>query len=152
MKVQTAGIAAPAPPRAAETPLLSSNTANRLLKGSDLKDPDLLPLLAGTLSEGVARELILFCKIHESLTKIPDIVANPMGARVPDEISVVWAMTGAIAYNANKDNLAALVQYVKRLAVEFQVVCLRATIKRDPKLLKEKPIQDWIATSAHSLY
>lgn len=125
---------------------------NRVLKTADLTDPDLLPMLAGVISEGVAREFVMFCRVHESLVKISEIEANPAGCRVSDDPSVLYAMTGSIAYNATKGNLAKLVQYLKRLAIEFQVVCLRDIIRRDPKMLKEQPIQDWIAVNAGLLF
>lgn len=126
--------------------------ANRILKTTDLNDPDLLPLLAGTLSEGVAREFIGFCKIHESLIKVPEIVANPAGCRVPDDRSILFAMTGSMAHQATKDNLSKLGQYLVRMPKEFQVVCLRDIIKRSPKLEKEPFIQEWQAINASVLF
>lgn len=125
---------------------------HRLLKVVDEQDPLFLPMLAGTLSEGLAREFVTFCKIYKDLATIPQIIANPEGVKVPGEPSVQWAMTGSIAHNANKDNLTQLMKFVVRLPVEFQVVCLRDTVRRNKPLLAHSAIQNWISTSAVSLF
>jgi len=126
--------------------------ASRLLKTTDESSPDLLPLLAGTISEGVAREFLLFCKIFNDLPTVPQITASPETIKVPDEPSILYALTGSIANHANEDNLTKLAVYVKRLPAEFQVVCLRETIRRTRGLLTHVAIKDWIKTSAVALF
>lgn len=126
--------------------------ANALLKITPLSSPDLLPLLAGTVSEGVAREFIGFCKIHDDLPKIEEICANPTGVTVPHEPGILFALTGSISHNATVENISALLKFVNRLPKEFQVVCLRETIKRK-KALKDTPaIQNWISSTAVELF
>lgn len=126
--------------------------ANRLLKLVDETDKDFLPLLAGTLSEGIAREFVLFCKIHNELPKIAEIVASPTTIKVPEEPSILFAMTGAISNHATEDNLASLMQYVTRMPKEFQVVCMKETIRRNKPLLKHSAMQKWITSSAVELF
>ena len=126
--------------------------ADRLLKVCGLDSPDLLPLLAGTISEGVAREFITFCKIYASLLKIDEIVANPEGVKVPTEPSILFAMTGSISHNITTDNAGALMKYVSRLPVEFQVVCLREAVRKHKHLRTNSAILKWIADSATSLF
>lgn len=121
--------------------------ASRLLKASDgdSKSVDLLPLLAGTLGEGVAREFVGFCKIHEDLLKPEQIIAAPSSVKVPDQPSILFALTGSIAHNMNMDNGSAFMTFVNRLPVEFQVVCLRESIRRNKSMLKHAAIQKWVA-------
>lgn len=126
--------------------------ANRLLKQVDIEDKDALPLLAGTLSEGVARELISFCKLEKDLPKVAQIEADPMGVRVPAEPSILFALTGSISHHATMDNMGSLMKYIKRLPAEFQVVCLKGTIRRNKALMAHKAIQEWIASSASTLF
>jgi hypothetical protein len=54
--------------------------------------------------------------------------------------------------HASPDNIAQLLKYIKRLPVEFQVVCLRETVRRHKPLLGHAAMQDWIATSATALF
>lgn len=126
--------------------------ANRLMKTMPLDNDDMLPLMAGTLSEGVAREFLAYCKIDDELPKIAQIVAAPETIKVPDEPSVLYAMAGSIGHNATADNLGQLMKYVVRLPKEFQVVCLRETLRRNMALLSHTAVQKWITTSAVALF
>lgn len=126
--------------------------ANRLLKDLDLKDPISVPILAGTLSEGVAREFINFCKIHNRLPKIEEILKRPGSIDVPEEPSILYALSGALASHANKDNMDELIHFIKRMPVEFQVVCLREAIKRNKDIVSTAAIKTWITTNAANLF
>ena len=113
---------------------------------------DLMNLLAGTLGEGVAREFSTFRKIYKSLPTIQQILANPTGVKVSDEPSINFALTGSIAHNMDEKNCSALMDYVSRLPVEFQVVCLRESIRRKKELLTNAAMQAWVAKSAATLF
>ena len=120
--------------------------ANRVLEVTGTDDKDLLPMLAGVLSEGVAREFIGFTKIDKDLPKITQIMESPNSIQVPDEPSVLFALTGSISHHANKDNLVPLITYIKRLPKEFQVVTLRETVRRQKELVSHPAMQEWIGT------
>lgn len=126
--------------------------ANRFLKITADDSPDRLPLLAGTISEGVAREFIGFCKIYQELPKISQIVAAPDSVRVPEEPSILFALTGSVSHNMAADNCGQLMKYVSRIPVEFQVVCLRETVRRNKPLLANPAIQKWVTESAANLF
>jgi hypothetical protein len=115
-------------------------------------DPDRLPMLAGTISEGVAREFLAFMKIYEDLPEPDQIATSPETIRVPDEPSILYALTGSIANNITKDNAGQLMKFVKRIPVEFQVVCLRETVRRNKELLAHAALQSWISNSAAKLF
>jgi hypothetical protein len=125
---------------------------SKILKIEDINSPDALPMMAGTISEGIAREFIGFCKIEASLPKIPQIIASPDTTMVPEEASYLYAMTGAVAHNITNANADQLMKYVLRWPPEYQVVCLRDTIRRNKPMLAHAAIQRWIATSAISLF
>jgi hypothetical protein len=114
--------------------------------------PNRLPMLAATLSEGVAREFITFYKIYDSLPKPAQIVASPELIPVPDEPSILFALTGSIAHNATEDNFAAYMKYIKRLPVEFQVVTMRETLRRNKEMKSNTVVKTWIANSAAALF
>ena len=121
--------------------------ANRVLEVAGTDDGDLLPMLAGVLSEGVAREFIGFTKIDNDLPKISQIVQSPNSVRVPDEPSVLFALTGSISHHADKTNLESLITYVKRLPKEFQVVALRETVRRRKELVGHPAMQEWASSA-----
>lgn len=126
--------------------------ANRVMSKVEQENPILLPMLAGTLSEGVAREFLTFCKIFDKLPTIPTIIANPKGIAVPDEPSILYALTGSIAHNASDKNIDVLMEFLTRLPMEFQVICLRDMRNRNPNFSSMPAIQRWIANSAKLLF
>jgi len=126
--------------------------ANRLLKQGIENTGILTPLLSGTLSEGVAREFINFTKIYKELPTIQEILADPEGIKVPEEPGTRYAITGSISHHMKADTADALMKYIMRLPIEFQVVCLRETIRRHKELLATPAIQAWIAKSASELF
>lgn len=126
--------------------------ANRVMKNSDLKDPDLLPMLAGTLSEGVAREFLGFCKIEKDLPKIPQIMAQPEDIKVPEEPSILFALTGSLAHNMTDDNVDQLLKFINRLPKEFQVITLKESVRRKKELMATPAMRKWITTSSVELF
>lgn len=126
--------------------------ANRVLKVTDDNDPDRLPMLAGTVSEGIAREFLGFCKIYENLPKMSQIISAPEHTPVPVETSILFALTGSISHNTTTDNLEQLMKYVVRLPVEFQVVTLKETVRRNKAILSHPAVQKWVASSAANLF
>jgi hypothetical protein len=126
--------------------------ANKLIKICDEGDDDLLPLLAGTLSEGVARELLIFFKIYKELPNVADIEKNPHNIAVSEEPSVLFAMCGALATNMNKTNISNLMTYIKRIPVEFQVICLHEAARRHKELLTHPVMHEWIATTSTEIF
>lgn len=126
--------------------------ANRFVKANDIKDPDMLPLLSGTITEGVTREFMVFCDIYQHLPTITDLVAAPKHVQIPTEPSVNFALTGMIAHHIVPANATPLMEYVGRMAVEFQVVCLRMIMARKPDLVNNAAVQNWVANNATSLY
>lgn len=125
---------------------------NDFLKLIDVTDQDAVPLFTGTISEGVAREFMLFCDIYSQLPTIADIIAAPSQIRVSDEPSILFALTGSIAQFATTANLDQLIKYVSRMPVEFQVVCLKQTVRRNKTLTQAPAMQKWVASSAVNLF
>lgn len=126
--------------------------ANRVINIVNVGSKDSLPMLAGTLSEGVAREFIGFCKIYKTLPKMTDILRSPKTIDIPAEPSVLFALTGSISHNATEDNISDLMAFVNRLPVEFQVVTLREIVRRKKEMLMNPAIQKWVTSSASTLF
>jgi len=125
---------------------------NRILQNEAIEDTDALPMLAGAISEGIAREFLGFCKIENSLPKVAQIVVAPETISVPIEPSILYALTGSLSHNATEANFAQLMKFILRMPTEFQVVCLRGTIRRNKALLSHPAVQNWITSSAATLF
>lgn len=126
--------------------------ASRILQVAEVDSPHLLPMLAGTVSEGVAREFLMFCKHFANLPSVASILQSPELIPVPHEPSILYALTGALSHNASMDNFDSMMEFIKRLPLEFQVVCLRETVRRNKAILGHKAAQKWIAQNATELF
>lgn len=126
--------------------------ANRIIQKLDVKDPDCLPLLAGCITEGVARPFLTFCDIFDKLPSIHDILMAPLSIRMPSEPSILYAMSGSIAHHCKSEHLSGLLEFVKRMPIEFQIVCVRMTLGRDKSLVNNADMQKWLAMHAEDLF
>jgi len=121
-------------------------------QGPEALKEDLLPLLAGTLGEGIALEFNVFLDIYKDLPKIDAILANPTQIMVPTAPSVLYALTGTIAHHTTLDNVETMLQYVSRLAPEFQVTCLKDAKKRNERLVKHPAVQKWAVNNGKAFF
>lgn len=126
--------------------------ANRILKNVDVSSPIATPLLSGALSEGIAREFLGFCRIQDELPSLQEILAAPDHCKIPHGMSAAWAISGALSAKADKNNIASLMKYIKRLPIEIQVFSLRSTLRRDTSLRSNPAIVSWITTNGAELF
>lgn len=113
---------------------------------------DLLPLLAGTIGEGVAREFYGYLKVFGELPHYGDVVTSPSSAALPSEPSSQYAVTGMIASNATEKDLDAIMRYVERLPAEFQVICAQGLFRRNSKFLSVPAMQSWVAKVGDEMF
>lgn len=128
--------------------------ASRFLhqRGHDLNDHILRLNLSGTLSEGVAREFLNATRIYGNIPTLQEIEANPTGTKVPEERSLIWAMTGSLANWIKESNADPLLQYVERMPIEFQIICLQEIVARKPNLKASGAVARWFMKNAPELY
>lgn len=125
---------------------------HNILKVSDIDDPDTLPMIAGAISEGLACEFTVFCKIYKTLAKIEDIIKSPDTVPVPNEPSVLFALTGTISQHAKENNIGDLMIFVNRLPIEFQVVTLREVLRKTKNLISTESVKAWVSKNATELF
>jgi len=125
---------------------------NRLIGKLPENSPEELILYSGAVSEGIAREFITFCKIYDSLPKMSQIEASPETVAIPEEPSVLYAITGSIAENMQNSNIGQLMKYIMRMPVEFQVITLKTAIKRKTQLAQHPAFIKWQDESAVAYY
>lgn len=93
---------------------------------------DDIDAVEGIVGKGCATEFVTFCDIYQSLPAIADIVKDPAGCVLPSEKSQRYALATYIADHMDKNNAAPLVDYLKRLDVDFRVVAIRMANARTP--------------------
>lgn len=120
--------------------------------GNFLAHPNMLQLAAGTISEGEARLFMGFSQLRDEVPTIAAIVASPMTVPVPNKPSVLWLLTGAIAASAKEQTLEPLMKYMNRMPKEFQVVTLRALVRRNADFKKHPAVAAWVMQNATELW
>lgn len=117
-------------------------TPRSLFKASKYVNADRsirLRLLAAHIGDGWAAELDGFLELYRSLGSLDDIVADPEGAKVPNEASCRYAVATGLARIATRKTFANIVTYAKRLPREQEVLCVTDATGRDDTL-KNTPI------------
>jgi len=109
-------------------------------------------LIAGTISEGMAAEFFGFCKIYKSLPTVQDIISNPTKIKVPEEPSQMFALSGSIANHIKEGTAAALMSFVERMPLEFQVITLQEMLKRNKEMIKAPSVTGWVNKNARELF
>lgn len=84
-----------------------------------------LPLIAGTISPGVASDFVNFCNIFKTLISVDDIVKNPMGIQIPTDAQSTWALVTYLTRKVTDDNFLDLFDFISRLSMQYQIMFMR---------------------------
>lgn len=94
------------------------------------------PILAGTLSVGVANDFYSFCSLWKDLPTIEEIKNHPESVNIPSDRGTQYALAGMIASGMDEDNADALLTFVERLDQSMILLVLRMSYKTNPKIKK----------------
>lgn len=112
---------------------------------------DKLPALSGTIGDGMAREFLAYLKVYTSLPDIGQIMSDPTGVTLSEDVSVHYALSGLIGHHMDEKNADQLMRFLKRLNIDFQVIALRAVIARDTAMRRNSAIKGWIRHNSKAL-
>jgi hypothetical protein len=113
---------------------------------------DMLPVLAGTVSEGVAREFVAYTDLCTRLPSIKDILNSPLTTHIDNEPSMLYAVSHMVAAYMDQTNVDKLMEFVTRLPLEYGTVTVKAAAKRQPILAKTQPIKDFRSHIAKEMF
>lgn len=114
--------------------------------GSPKECADLIP---GIVGEGPAREFMAFIKQAANLDRIQAIVADPVGAKLPDSLDGIYVLTSWLAHNAAKDEASAAASaLLARLPPEFAVVLARDMLRGKPAFARDPKYREFMKNHA----
>lgn len=117
--------------------------ASKLISKMDDLGPDALPILAGTIGEGAAREFIQYSRVFDQLPSVSSIESSPETAQMPyNDGGTLYALSGVLADNVTSSNSSALLRYVNRMPREFQVITIRDMTRRFPRITENPMFLD----------
>ena len=111
-----------------------------------------LPLIAGAIGEGIAREFVMFTSIYEELPTIQDIAKNPAIIPINDEPGMLWAVSHMVSEYVTENSVDNMMKFIVRLPVEFTTITLQNILRKEPKLIKAPAIQTWIKEKGADLF
>jgi hypothetical protein len=101
--------------------------------------------------EGAAAEYTGFRRIYASLPDVDSVLLSPDTADVPTDPATLFALTGALARKATKDNFDRVSKYTARLSPEFDVMCTKDAIKLKPEIRTTRAFIEWSVRNAEVL-
>lgn len=124
-------------PEAPEKVFASPRTIEKAIKY--WTDPDLPDWLkeksiGGACGVGWRRELYAYAAIERNVIPLREILANPTGVPLPDELSLCWATAMNVSGSMKLSNVAPLQKFIARLDVEFQIMIWTLANRRDDSL------------------
>lgn len=115
--------------------------ASRLVKGKKTSEVS-QALLAGTLSAGVATELMTFMEEFDKLPSYAEIVKDPLGLPQIYDTSTAYAVVSMLQDKVVEADFVPVAAYVKRLQPEFQTVFFRGCVARNPSIRRTRNFVD----------
>jgi|TARA_Y100000289_G_C3925615_1_gene153152 hypothetical protein len=104
--------------------------------------------VASLVGDGAAGEFLAFKAAYGNLPTREDLLNKPTTTKVPDDISLLYAICGLVTSMVDKSNFDKLMKYVKRMPPEFQIYVMRDAMAKDRTLLQEKSFTEWTKANA----
>jgi hypothetical protein len=102
----------------------------------------------GEVGEAPAAQYVAFRRLFDSLPDLEKVLANPSTYEVPAANDVRYALSGALAHCATKDNFDRVVTYANRMPKEFSIITVNDAIKKRPELRSTKAFVTWAQANA----
>lgn len=100
-------------------------------------------LIKGTVGEGVAGHFVAHQRVEKDLPKLEDILRNPDTIPAPQSPSVMHAVVTMLGANVTPKNFGKMLQYVERIAKEFQVLFVKDSLRRDDTIGDTPEFTTW---------
>ena len=109
---------------------------------------DYFQAVKGCVGDGAAAEYTGFRQIYQNLPDVDNLLLNPTTAGVPTDPATMYALTGALAQRAEKDNFDRVTAYLGRCKPEFQVMAVNDAKKMKPQLVNTRAYVEWCSKMA----
>jgi hypothetical protein len=103
-----------------------------------------LPLLVGTVGEGAAIEFHTYTEVYQQLPTMNNIINDPKGAGIPNDPAAQSAVAGMIGTYTDDKNIDKVIHYVDRMGIEFQTFAIRDLVNRNPAMVTNQYVDQWL--------
>lgn len=105
-------------------------------------------IIAGQIGDGATHQLETFLKMANAAVQFSDIIADPHNCPVPERADLQMLVSYTCASRVDSTNIDKLTAYMSRLPEEFAAMFVKASLKREPKLINSRALGDWCAKNA----
>lgn len=126
--------------------------ASRLLDGVDKVDEVVRNALLGTVGQGAIVEFLAHMKVASELPDFNYIVKNAATMEMPTKPSTQYALAGAVGTKTTEDTIAAVMPFIERMPVEFQVITFREMVGRNQAIINTQAATDWITKNSSVMF
>lgn len=107
-------------------------------------------LSEAVVGEGAAAELSAFRSVMYKLPSVDTVLLSPKDHPVPDEEpAVMFALMGALANVASKDNFDRMCEFLLRCPPEFQVLAVKDAMKLHSEIKGTQAFVNWALKNKH---
>ena len=107
-------------------------------RGIDIDHPLMLVAASGAMGDEAAHAYIAFAAARSKLPAIREIVADPHGCRIPDDLDVMMFLVFDLASKVDHSNVDEISTYVKRLPADMATTFFFTATRRDDTLVGTK--------------
>lgn len=101
-------------------------------------------VLAGCLGQRMAMDFITYCNVYAHLPTVAAIVNDPVYCDVPQDRGHQFALCGMLRGSINESNIVAIIEYTKRMHVEFQMITIQSAVRKNTKLIHLPEVKAWL--------
>lgn len=101
---------------------------------ADIPETVRMASITGSIGEGPAAELMGFVEVWKSMIPVDEIIADPKGVALPEELSTRYAVAVNVSGSMSPDTAAPLHTFLQRLDPEYVVLAWQLALKRDESL------------------
>ena len=135
---------------------LRVNTLLGMQEKGSMTNSALNHCITSTVGAGAANDFVTHLELHEKMIDPADVIANPEGADLPEDVNVSYILCAALASRANESNIGKILKYSDRLKYQDQIAflvkdALMRTGAKDSPLLKTKELKKWLQVSGKEL-
>ncbi|MGU3659212.1 hypothetical protein [Methylobacterium fujisawaense] len=97
----------------------------------------------GYIGSAAAAQLMNFIRLEYELPSLEDILADPLGTKVPERADAQMLVAYSLAARVDVGNISAMVAYLDRFPQEFSVLFADAACNRDRNILNTPAMDGW---------
>jgi hypothetical protein len=127
------------------TPRSLEKASHIAKKRADLGDALTISLLTGTIGESASRDMQAFFTVVDKLPTWESVIANPTGAKLPDDTVAKCILVFSAIARVEKDTLSKWLTYSKRMDMEWQALFATSVMKSNKQsfCVMNSDFKDW---------